>query len=90
MDIERVVYWRKAYGPLAPTDTFLGIASSRYSPGVRELACREAMSGSFHQAAEDLARVGQVVISVEMVRRIVEDEGRRVIAVQKDRRLDPG
>jgi hypothetical protein len=54
------------------------------------LACREAMSGSFHQAAEDLARVGQVVISVEMVRRIVEDEGRRVIAVQKDRRLDPG
>jgi hypothetical protein len=90
VDIERVVYWRKAYGPLAPTDTFLGIASSRYSPGVRELACREAMSSSFQQATEDLERVGQVVVSVEMVRRIVEDEGRRVIVVQKDRRLDPG
>ncbi len=90
MDLERVVYWRKDRGPLVPADALLGIASSRYSPGVRELTCREAMSSSFQQAAEDLSRVGQVEISAEMVRRIVETEGRRVIQVQKDRQLDPG
>jgi len=90
VDIERVVYWRKDRGPTSPADVFLGIASSRYSPGVRELTCREAMSGSFQQAAEDLKRVGQVDISSEMVRRIVEAEGRRVLQVQKDWQLDPG
>jgi len=78
VDIERVVYWRKDRGPTSPADVFLGIASNRYSPGVRELTCREAMSGSFQQAAEDLKRVGQVDISSERVRRIVEAEGRSV------------
>lgn len=85
-----MIYWRKDHGPLAPTDALLGIASSRYSPGVREMTCREALSSSFAQAAEDLFRVGQIDISAEMVRRIVEDEGRRVLDVQKDRKLDPG
>lgn len=90
VDIKRVVYWRKDRGPWVPADALLGIGSSRYSPGVRELTCREAMSGSFQQAAEDLKRVGQVAISAERVRWIVEEEGRRVLRVQKDRQLPPG
>lgn len=88
--IDRVVYWQSGRGTRIPTDAFLGISSSRYSPGVRELSCREAMGGSFRQAAEDLARVGQLEISAEMVRRIVEEEGRRVLQSQKDRELIPG
>jgi hypothetical protein len=88
--IDRVVYWQSGRGTRIPADAFLGISSSRYSPGVRELSCREAMGGSFRQAAEDLARVGQLEISAEMVRRIVEEEGRRVLQSQKDRELIPG
>jgi hypothetical protein len=90
VEIERVVYWRKGMGTVVPADTFLGIACSRYSPGVRELACREAMGASFRQAAEDLGRVGQIDLSDEMVRRIVEAEGRRVLEAQKDRQLPAG
>jgi hypothetical protein len=90
VEIDRVVYWRSGVGTRVPADEFLGIASSRYSPGVRELACREAMGGSFRQGAEDLARVGQIVLSEEMMRRVVEAEGRRVLAAQKDRALEPG
>lgn len=88
--IERVVYWRKASGPSVPADVFLGIASSRYSPGVRDLICREAMHSSFRQAAEDLKRVGEIAVSAEEIRLIVETEGRRVIGVQKARELSPG
>jgi hypothetical protein len=90
VDLERLVYWRKDRGPWVPMDAFLGIGSGRYSPGVREMACREAMSCSFSQAAEDLERVGQITISPERVRWIVEAEGRRVLQVQKDRQLHPG
>jgi hypothetical protein len=59
VEIDRGLYRRKDRGPLVPTDAFLGIGSSCTGPGVRELTCREAMSSSFHQAAEDLDRMGQ-------------------------------
>jgi len=88
--IARVVYWDKDQGSFIPADIFLGIASSRYSPGVRELVCREAMGGSFRQGADNLARVGQISLSEEMFRRLVEAEGRRVLRAQKDRQLLPG
>jgi hypothetical protein len=88
--IDRVVYWRKSSGPSVPADVFLGIASSRYSPGVRDLICREALHRSFRQASEDLKRVGEITVSAEEIRLIVEAEGRRVIGVQKDRELLPG
>lgn len=88
--IDRVVYWRKETGPVIPADTFLGIATSRYSPGVREILCREAMHSSFGQAAEDVKRVGQLSVSAEEVRWNVEQEGRRVLAVQKAQELSPG
>jgi hypothetical protein len=56
---------------------------------MRELCCREAMHTSFRQAADDLSRVGQVSISAEMLRRIVEDEGRRLLHRQKAGDLRP-
>jgi hypothetical protein len=87
--LDRVVYWRKENGPLVPADVFLGISMSRYSPGVRELICREAMHRSFRRSAEDLKRVGQITVSAEEIRLILEAEGRRVIGVQKDRELSP-
>ena len=58
-------------------DEWLGILGGRYSPGVVEMCCREACGGSFRQAAEDLDRVGQIRLTHETLRQIVESEGRR-------------
>ena len=70
-------------------DAWLGIAQHRYSPGVREMCCREATSDSFRHAAEDLSRVGQIHLSHETVRTIVEAEGRRAAEAQQRGPLRP-
>jgi len=87
--VVRTVYWSAAQGTVAPVDEWLGIAVRRYSPGVRELSCREASSGSFRQAADDLRRVGQIVLTHETLRRIVEAEGRQAVQAQQSGRLRP-
>tara|TARA_B100001964_G_scaffold240067_1_gene309051 strand:+ start:465 stop:1532 length:1068 start_codon:yes stop_codon:yes gene_type:complete len=68
---------------VAPADAWLGIAKHRHSPGVREMCCREATSDSFRHAAEDLLRVGQIRLSHDTVRTIVEAEGRRAVEAQQ-------
>jgi len=73
-----------------PLDDWLGLGEGRYSAGVREMCCREASSSSFRIAAEDLVRIGQIGVSHEMVRQIVETEGQRVLLEQKHKRLSPG
>ena len=89
MHIRRTVYWLPGQGTIAPVDTWLGIDQHRHSPGVREMCCREATSDSFRHAAEDLRRVGQIQLSPETVRSLVEDEGRRAHQCQHAGTLKP-
>jgi len=56
---------------------------------VRELCCREAAHSDFRTAAEDLACVGQIQISHETVRQMVEAEGRRAVGQQRSGTLGP-
>lgn len=86
----RSVFWNRRHGTVIPLDNWLGFGTDRYSPGVREMCCREASSSSFRTAAEDLGRIGQINLSHEVVRRIVEKEGRRVLLDQRHNRLSPG
>jgi len=72
-----------------PVDAWLGITQDRYSPGVREMCCREATGSDFRQAAEDLERVGQIALTHEMLRRVVEAEGRQALAGQQAGWLAP-
>lgn len=88
--VERSIYWHPDVGTKAPVDGFLGITSDRISPGTRELCCREAASGSFRTAAEDLQRVGQIPISHEMLRQVVEAQGRLATRQQQSGQIDPG
>lgn len=74
---------------VAPADAWLGIAKHRHSPGVREMCCREATSDSFRHAAEDLRRVGQIHLSHETVRTIVEGDGLRSARAQHRGELRP-
>ena len=61
----------------------------RYSPGVREMCCREASRSSFRRAAEDLGRVGQISLSHETLRIIVESEGLDGLKQQRSGVLGP-
>lgn len=87
--IRRRVYWNRRQGSFTPADGWLGMSEGRYSVGVRALCCREAADSDFRTASEDLACVGQISISHETVRQIVEAEGRRAMGQQKSGKLGP-
>jgi len=73
-----------------PVDRLLDEAEATISQGVRELCSllnRDA--ASFERAAQNLLRTTDVRISAELLRQVVESEGRRVLACCDDGRLDP-
>ena len=69
------VYWSSQAGMFAPADGWLGIAQSRYSPGLREMVCRLSLNEAFVPAADNLKRLVQVTVSSSAVRCIVETQG---------------
>jgi len=70
-------------------DQWLGLAEHRFSPGVREMCCREALHCAFEVASDNLHRTAQLSISGGTVREIVENQGRGVIAAQRSGVLSP-
>lgn len=74
---------------MAPTDQWLGLTEHRFSVGVREMACREALHRSFEVAGDNLQRMAQLSVSAGTLREIVEDEGRQVLKVQQTGVLPP-
>ena len=75
---------------MVPADEWLGIDAHRFSPGVREMCCREALQSSFEVAGENLHRMAQLSLSEGTVRRIVENQGRAVLGAQRSGSLRPG
>jgi hypothetical protein len=86
---DRVVLHRRRWyapdlGSCTPVDALLDAAEATVSLGARELACRlNQASRSFAKAAENLSRAAQVAMSDELLRQVVEAEGRAVLAAQK-------
>jgi hypothetical protein len=75
-----MVYWSRAVGTHGGVDRWLGIADRRVSVAARELCCRATLDGAgFRRAAENLARLGQITVSAERLREIVEAEGQAVL-----------
>lgn len=61
------------------------------SVGVRELACRLAADGrSFARTAANLQHSAQVTISEELLRQVVEQEGKAVLTCQRAEELEVG
>jgi hypothetical protein len=77
LELERTIYWNKQRGSVAPLDEVLGITNERYSPGVREMACRVSLNEAFAPASNILERTAQLSISHSALRDLVEREGRR-------------
>ena len=89
--LSRRHYHGAATGTGTPMDRVLDLAEATVSLGVREMACRlNAGAGSFARAAENLRRVGQVPMSRETLRQVVEAEGRRVQAATQAGQLQAG
>jgi hypothetical protein len=79
-----------ATGPTAtPVDALLDVAHQSVSLAVKEMCCRLGIdAGSFLRAAASLARVGQLQLSDELLRQIVETEGQAVLAWQEQEQLE--
>ena len=71
-----------------PLDAWLDRAEDSLSLGLRELACRlNLASPNFDKAAENLGRAAQVPLSGELLRQVVESEGKAVQAAAQAGKL---
>lgn len=72
-----------------PVDDLIDLAHQSVSLAVREMACRIGIdSGSFLRAARNLDRIGQIKLSDELLRQVVESEGQAVVAWQDQEQLE--
>jgi hypothetical protein len=70
-------------------DDLIDLTHQSVSMAVREMGCRIGIdSASFLRAAQNLDRIGQIKLSDELLRRVVESEGRSVIAWQDGEQLE--
>ena len=70
-------------------DDLIDWTQQSVSLAVREMCCRIAAdAASFQRAAANLARVGQFQLSDELLRQVVESEGRAVLAWQDHEQLE--
>ena len=82
--LSRRYFWGKGHGGTCPADEVLGIVAGRVSPGAKEVLCRMGIVEDFAGAAEDARRIGNVPVSKERLRQIVEAEGVKVVQVRSD------
>ena len=87
--MRRTVYWSPQKGTVIPVDQWLGLAEHRFSPGVREMCCREALHCPFEVASDNLQRTAQLSLDGRTLREIVETQGRAVVAAQQSGALPP-
>ena len=87
--MRRTVYWSAQSGTVIPTDQWLGLTEHRFSPGVREMGCREALHCSFEVASDNLQRTAQLSIGGRRLREGVENQGRAVLTAQRKGSLRP-
>src|SRR5262249_44701232 len=89
--LSRRRYSAPGVGRCFPLDPWLDRAEDTVSLGLREMACRlNQASRSFDKAADNLARAAQVRLSGEMLRQVVESEGKAIRAAAQAGRLPAG
>ncbi len=90
MEISRQRWYLKGVGSCNALDALVDRAEGTVSLGLRELCCRQnGDARSFDKAAENLAKVGQVRVSGELLRQVVEAEGKRALAMAASGELNP-
>jgi len=87
--VRRTVYWSPTRGTVIPVDQWLGLTEQRFSPGVREMCCREALHCPFEVASVNLQRTAQLSLDGRTLRELVEEQGRAVEQAQQKGALRP-
>jgi len=83
--------WHHREGSVTPMDPLVELTEATVSLGVRELCCRlNGGATSFDKAAADLDRAAQVKLSGELLRQVVEAEGKQVLALTQEGEIDAG
>ena len=78
-------------GSDAPLDRWIMANGDSVTPGVREMCCRlNNDSSNFDRAADNLFRTAHVKLSGELLRQIVEAEGRAVLQLHQRGLIDLG
>ncbi len=91
VQLRRRRWHSRGEGTTAPLDVWVDVAEATISLGVREMACRLNGDGrNFDRAAANLAHVGGIFVSGETLRRLVEQEGKRVLQQQRSGVLPAG
>ena len=85
----RTIFWNTQLGTVAPLDILLGVATSKFSPGVQEMCCRESLNCAFAPVSGNLKRTAQLPISSFAIRTIVESQGQYVLSQQADGEVRP-
>jgi hypothetical protein len=86
--LSRRRYGNPQEGSCFPLDCWLDKAEDTVSLGLREMACRlNQASRNFDKAAENLGRAAQIHLSGELLRQVVESEGKAIGAAAKAGRL---
>jgi hypothetical protein len=87
--VRRIVYWSPERGTVTPVDQWLGLTEQRFSPGVREMCCREVLHCPFEVASVNLQRTAQLTLDGRTLRELVENQGRTVEKAQQRGALRP-
>jgi hypothetical protein len=90
VELSRKRWYHKDKGSCSPLDVLVDAAEATISVGVRDLCCRlNGNARNFEKAADNLARAGQILLSGETLRQVVESEGKRVLALARSGALLP-
>src|SRR5262245_52704073 len=88
LTLSRRRYCGPDVGSCFPLDGWLDQAEDTVSVGLREMACRlNGASRNFDKAAQNLARAAQVRLSGELLRQVVESQGKAIGVAAKAGRL---
>ena len=90
IEIQRRRWHIGRQGSTTPADSLVELSEATVSLGARELCCRlNANASSFEKAAENLKRAAQIHLSGELLRQVVETEGKSVMAANQAELLSP-
>jgi hypothetical protein len=82
-------YYAAGEGSDSPADRLIDAVESAVSVGARELCCRLGIAGrSFARSAQNLEEAARIRMSEEMLRQVVEKEGKAVLAASEDEQLE--
>lgn len=89
IEVLRQRWYASGEGSDSPLDRLLDAALATISVGLRELCCRLGIAGrSFARSAQNLKAASLIALSEEMLRQVVESEGKAVLAASEDEQLE--